>query len=249
MEQLRGRCRFPSSGSLRTDTASRSSRRRVRTAKAGWAFLGAIGSLHQQGRSGFPHRCGESGGEGGIVMTRFLLGGVALVAVVSLLSSAQATTFFVDADNCPGPGNGTNGNPFCSIQAGMDAALNGDEVIVAPGFYSGQVNYNGKAIALRSSDGADVTFITGPGGGVNCNNCFGPGAALEGFTFIGVGSGLGVQNALLCPVVTACKFVNLTTAVNVDHSAFGPSISGCLLQNNTVALLSSFSNPVVSNCT
>ena len=46
-----------------------------------------------------------------------------------------------------------------TIQAGIDVAMNGDEVVVAPGTYFEAINFLGKAITLRSSDGPEVTII------------------------------------------------------------------------------------------
>ena len=37
------------------------------------------------------------------------------------------------------------------IQLAINAATNGDEVVVAPGTYYETINFNGKAITLRSS--------------------------------------------------------------------------------------------------
>lgn len=50
---------------------------------------------------------------------------------------------------------------FPTIQSGVDAAVDGDEVVVAPGIYSEVIFLDDKAITLRSSGGADVTTILG----------------------------------------------------------------------------------------
>jgi len=49
---------------------------------------------------------------------------------------AQTTTWYVDDDNCPGPGSGTLGDPFCNIQDAIDASLPGDTISVAGGLYA-----------------------------------------------------------------------------------------------------------------
>jgi hypothetical protein len=49
------------------------------------------------------------------------------------------------------------------IQAGINVANNGDSVLVAPGTYTENINFMGKAITVKSSKGASVTIIDGGG--------------------------------------------------------------------------------------
>ena len=144
----------------------------------------------------------------------------ALIAgvVVVFSSIIQADIIYVDDDNCPGPGSGTGEDPFCSIQDAIDAAVDGDEIIVAPGTYFEAVNFVGKAITLRSSDGPEVTIIDATGQGqvsvVICETLEGPDTVLEGFTITG-GTGTdrggfdwggGMFNVSSHPTVTDCWF-------------------------------------------
>ncbi len=58
-----------------------------------------------------------------------------LICAVTVLavSTAQAATIHVDVANCPGPGNGSEADPYCSIQTAIDNAVDTDEIVVAPG--------------------------------------------------------------------------------------------------------------------
>lgn len=50
---------------------------------------------------------------------------------------------------------------YATIQGAIDAASNGDTVLVAPGTYSENINFRGKAIVLASTAGPGATTIDG----------------------------------------------------------------------------------------
>lgn len=73
---------------------------------------------------------------------------IALLALAALCPSARATTINVPKDQP-------------TIQAGINAAQNGDTVLVAPGTYYENIDFKGKAITVTSSGGPTVTIIDG----------------------------------------------------------------------------------------
>ena len=128
-----------------------------------------------------------------------IIASVLTLAVAGSTAVGQ-TTYYVNggcgddawtglSDVCQAPDG-----PKATIQAAIgpvgSGAGNGDEIIVAPGSYNECINFNGKAITLRSSDGADVTTIDGTGLScslVKCENGEGSDTVLEGFTITGGG--------------------------------------------------------------
>ena len=117
---------------------------------------------------------------------------IALVLLLCAPLTAQ-TTWYVDDDACPGgPGTGTIGDPYCSIQTAIVAALNGDTVEVALGTYMESIDFLGKAITVRSTDPTDMgvvlnTIIDGNGFRhvVQCITSEGPDTVLSGFVITG----------------------------------------------------------------
>ena len=108
------------------------------------------------------------------ILSRKCLGsGVQLVFISLMLRSLVAgqVTIHVPADQA-------------SIQAAINAAHNGDTVLVAPGTYRENINFNGKAISVTSSDGAAVTIVDGGGNAsvVTFDSSETSQAVLNGFT-------------------------------------------------------------------
>jgi hypothetical protein len=116
--------------------------------------------------------------------------GIVFVLVALLIcGSAVASTINVPADRP-------------TIQDGINAAVNGDTVLVAPGTYNENINFNGKAILVTSSGGPKVTIIDGGSLGAVVTFSTGEtnGSVLSGFT-LQHGNNSGVYMNFASPVV------------------------------------------------
>jgi hypothetical protein len=134
-----------------------------------------------------------------------------------------------------------------TIQDAINVAVDGDEVVVAPGTYFEQINLLGKPITVRSSGGLDVTTIDGGGAGdvVTCANSEDPETVLQGFSV--TGGDVGVLNDHAHPTVTDCTITAAKGIVNLYSS---PTITDCTITGAVSSGMQNlYSSPTVTNCT
>jgi predicted outer membrane repeat protein len=108
-------------------------------------------------------------------MMRMPIRGELAVSVLLLSSCVSATVLRVPSE-------------YATIQAGIDAAAEGDTVLVARGTYTGpgnrNIDFGGKAILVVSQNGPAMTTIDcgGGGRGFGFHNGEGPSSIVQGFT-------------------------------------------------------------------
>jgi len=68
--------------------------------------------------------------------------------------------WYVSPDGNDIDGEGTLDNPFATIQHAIDVSHNDDSILVMPGIYWESLNYNGKLVVVKSTDGPLATTIT-----------------------------------------------------------------------------------------
>ena len=194
----------------------------------------------------------------------------ALVALVSTtcfaVAAAAQTTWYVDVGNCPGPGMGSQEDPFCTIQVGINASTDGDTVIVADGVYTGLGNrslvFGGKAIVLRSASGPANCIIDCQSGGRGFifYEVDTPATVVDGFT---ITNGLGHPGGAIysyyfsSPTITNC----ILTGNTGDSGGGGgiycamcfTTITNCTISGNTAigdggGVYTEGGDPTITNC-
>lgn len=132
-----------------------------------------------------------------------------------------------------------------TIQAAIEAAQDGDTVVVAPGTYVETINFRGKAITVTSSGGADVTIIDGNQAGsvVTFSSSEWYTSVLNGFTLRNgrailaapvYGNGGGIFISAASPIITNNRIVQNQGFNGAGIYAGGsPVISGNLISENS----------------
>jgi predicted outer membrane repeat protein len=162
---------------------------------------------------------------------------------------AQAATYFVSpcGDDSGGGLGPMCSFPFCqqctakrTIQAAVDAAANGDTIIVFPGVYNENVRIVGKSILLHGLDPA-ATVIDGTGFGFATLWAVDPSApTIIGFTLTGGDSlaGGGVRIVENCtPTFIDCVFANnhsISSGAGAEIWDSDPTFIDCTFESNVI---------------
>ena len=161
-----------------------------------------------------------------------------------------------------------------TIQAAINVAAIGDEVVLSVGTYTGNgnrdIDLNGKAITVRSVDPKDPAVVAStiidcqgsesePHRGFHFHNNEDANSVLDGFTITGGYGSFG--GAILCqnssPLISNCEFVNnFASAAGgaiENENGSNPILTNCVFRNNSSdwvagALRNHTSSPLLINC-
>jgi len=176
-----------------------------------------------------------------------LIGSIALILTLSA-HQILAATIRVPADQP-------------TIQAGIDAAVDGDLVLAAPGIYVENIDFLGKAIELRGKNGPARTIIDGAGAGsvVTFDSGESLDSVLAGFTIRNgdAEDGGGIHCYEASPTIRNCTIRDNRArdwgGGILCYSNASPSIRNCLLEGNVANMgggicCRNASSPTITHC-
>jgi len=161
-------------------------------------------------------------------------------SIVFIATFSFSDTFHIATTGSDETGDGSQLNPFATIQHGIDTSSDGDTVLVEAGTYVENINYNGKNIALIGEDSETTIIDGGQNASVVTFSIYeeqeDSTASLINFTIQNglsdTGAGLYIENTNLL-----CENLIIRNNTGYDgsaiYTAFSESVfSGILITNN-----------------
>ena len=179
---------------------------------------------------------------------QFISAGFAFLIFILILKPGYSATYYVPDD-------------FATIQQALDGVIGGDTIVVRDDTYKGpgnrNLNFNGKAVILKSENGPDSCIIDCGGLGVGflfvsseLSN-----SVLDGFTVKNGNGGVSCIN-FSSPTIYRCTFIGNSASngggISCAHYA-SPLITGCNIKLNSAINGGGISccddsSPIISNC-
>jgi subtilisin family serine protease len=131
---------------------------------------------------------------------------------------------------------------FATIQAAVDAANDGDVIVLADGTYTGtgnkEVEFAGKAVTVRSANGPTTTTIDceGSGSAFHLRMAEGRDSVIQGLTIVNASTS-GIHCEMASPTITGCIVRNCSGGAYGGGIWCGDStalISDCVIHDNSV---------------
>jgi len=144
-----------------------------------------------------------------------------VVMLCLAVSACHGRTIIVDVN---GAGD------YSAIQAAIDAASEGDTILVQPGTYNERVNFNGRAVTVTGSDPNNWATVSGT---IIRGNGIGHGVIFD--------SGEDARSKLIGIAVS-----NHNSCIRCWYSS--PVISHCLIEQNTHGMSCAQSEPLIEEC-
>ena len=147
---------------------------------------------------------------------------------------------------------------YTTIQGAINAASNGDRVLVNNGIYTESINFSGKTITVQSVHGTTSTIIDGNASGsvVTFNSGEGTGSVLSGFTIRNeTADGGGIYCYYSSPTITNCTISGNSAGyagggIYCNYSS--PMLTDCTISGNSAyyggGICCDYSSPMLTNC-
>ena len=145
------------------------------------------------------------------------------ITIEDLCVHTENGDVFVAEDGSDETGDGSEANPFRTIQKGVDWVSDGRKVYVKPGLYT-PFRTDNRRITIESTGGASVTFVEG----VHSNRC----ATLADNVGVTLGCAEGFVNTVLRGLTLRNGYIQMEGARGGGGGVQGGTLYNCVIQSN-----------------